>query len=196
MKAVTNKAEVSVKYELYQEIWRDIASSDGLYEISNKARVRNKQTNRILTAFINTQGYKQVTLTINKKQKKVLVHRVLAEAFLINPNPSKNMVVCHLDGDPLNLDLTNLVWATQSFNLQDPKRTERLLANENYKKHVENMKKKVTLVSKSETLTFNSMNETADFLNVHVTTVRRAFKMGYELGGYTVTIQKNESAYK
>jgi len=58
------------------------------------------------------------------------------------------------------------------------------------------MKKKVTLVSKTETLTFNSMNETADFLNVHVTTVRRASRKGYELNGYAVTIQTNESAYK
>ena len=59
-------------------------------------------------------GYKRVTLYKENKPKTKLVHRLVAKAFLSNPN--NLMVVNHKDGNKLNNIVTNLEWCTQSYN--------------------------------------------------------------------------------
>ncbi len=58
--------------------------------------------------------YKQVCLSLDGKQECYFVHRLLAEAFI--PNPDNKLYVNHLDGDKLNNELSNLQWCTPSEN--------------------------------------------------------------------------------
>lgn len=62
----------------------------------------------------HTQGYLYSTLTRNGVQTNVLVHRVLAEAFI--PNPENKKYVNHIDGNKSNNDLSNLEWCTSREN--------------------------------------------------------------------------------
>lgn len=96
------------------EEWKDVIDYVGLYEVSNLGRIRNYKTHRIIMQSIVNSGYKRVTLYKNNKPKTKLVHRLVAEAFL--PNPDNLLVVNHKDENKLNNIVTNLEWCTQSYN--------------------------------------------------------------------------------
>jgi hypothetical protein len=94
------------------EIWKDIRGYEGLYRVSNLGRVRSKT--KLLHLNTNTYGYKHVTLSKGNVQKTVLVHRLVASAFIENPIglPQIN----HKDGDKRNNTVGNLEWVTQGEN--------------------------------------------------------------------------------
>lgn len=96
------------------EEWRPIIEYEGLYEVSNLGRVRNIKTHKLVMQSVVVSGYKRVTLYKENKPKTKLVHRLVAEAFL--PNPNNLMVVNHKDCNKLNNIVTNLEWCTQSYN--------------------------------------------------------------------------------
>ena len=62
----------------------------------------------------NGKGYLRVKLSKNNKPKRVMLHRIIAEAFIENPNNYKT--VNHKDGNKLNNSIENLEWCTQSEN--------------------------------------------------------------------------------
>ena len=98
-----------------EEIWKEIEGFEGLYEVSTKGRVRNKKTNRILGGGYDNIGYRFVLLCkANSKPKQIKVHRLVALAFI--PNPNKLPQVNHIDEDKLNNDVKNLEWVTASQN--------------------------------------------------------------------------------
>ena len=67
-----------------------------------------------------TMGYPIVTLWKQNKAIKHYLHRLLAEAFI--PNPENKPLVRHLDDDPQNYSLDNLVWGNKSENALDWRR--------------------------------------------------------------------------
>ena len=97
------------------EIWKDV---DGFsnYEVSNMSRVRNKKNKRILTQKIGREGrYFSVYMKgDNGKESTQRVHRLVAKAFI--PNPDNLPQVNHIDGDKLNNDIDNLEWCTPKHN--------------------------------------------------------------------------------
>lgn len=103
-----------------QEIWKPVKGFEGLYEVSNLGRVRR---NRILKPH-NTGRYLQACLCKNGKQSHVLIHRLVAEAFVENPNnlPEVN----HKDEDIFNNAASNLEWMSRSENLQYGTRNARI----------------------------------------------------------------------
>ena len=103
------------------EEWKNIIGYEGLYEVSNKGNVRNVRRNTLLK-FSNNQGYKQVYLYKNGIRKGFRVHRLVAQAFLLNPDnlPCVN----HLDEDKTNNNVTNLEWCTAKYNSNYGHRTE------------------------------------------------------------------------
>ena len=113
-----------------KEVWKDIKGYEGYYKISNIGRVKrldvvdkNPKYNGhrvikggIRKTTIQKSGYKSVMLSKEGNTKRYLVHRLVAEAFI--PNPNKYSVVNHIDGNKINNFYLNLEWCTHSYNLK------------------------------------------------------------------------------
>lgn len=95
------------------EIWKDIPEYEGLYQVSNEGRIRrNGQTRKLHKDY---RGYLTVSLSKHSKMKYYKVHRLVALAFI--PNPEGKRTVNHKDGNKENNRLENLEWATHSENI-------------------------------------------------------------------------------
>ena len=110
-----------------REIWKDIKGYEGLYQVSNYGRVKsfNCEVNcypnakriikgRIRKAPIDKDGYYRIGLSKVHKQKHYYVHRLVAEAFLPNPNNYKS--INHKDENKKNKRADNLEWCTIRYN--------------------------------------------------------------------------------
>lgn len=93
-------------------MWIKIKQNNN-YSINECGQVRNDITGKIKRSFINKDsGYLTIDLWRDNKSKKYTIHRLLAEAFI--PNPDNKPTVDHKDGNRLNNSLDNLRWATYS----------------------------------------------------------------------------------
>lgn len=110
------------------EEWRDVVGAEGLYEVSNLGEVRNAQTKHILKTQ-DQHGYRRLNLRINGKDKHCAVHRLVAAAFI--PNPENKPQVNHLDGVHDNNHVDNLEWVTPEENFRHA------VDNDLYKKGIE-----------------------------------------------------------
>ena len=108
------------------EIWRDIEGYENLYQVSNLGRVRSLKYNKekILKPANNGGGYLKVGLSQNNKTKQYLVHRLVATAFI--PNPNNLPVVNHKDEKHSNNSVDNLEWCTSEYNSTYGTRIERI----------------------------------------------------------------------
>lgn len=102
--------------------WRAIAGYEGIYEVSDDAQVRRISTAqggriKILRLRITSTGRQAVVLHRDGIRSDLLVHRLMAIAFI--PNPENLPVVRHLDDVPLNNTLSNLAWGSHSDNSFD-----------------------------------------------------------------------------
>lgn len=149
------------------ETWKPVVGYEGLYEVSNLGRVK-----RLERVAANGHTYKELILQQSivgesrdhlavplrkypEKRKMLTVHRLVALAFI--PNPDNLPVVDHIDGDPRNNNVNNLRWVTHSENIDNrPAYRELLAENERLKARVEELESEVkrcqTEVSQSQTL--------------------------------------------
>ena len=105
--------------KLKNEEWRPVVGYEGRYEVSNMGRVRSLVCQRgkrkhpwYMKGKIDRYGYKTVGLSSNGKSRHFTVHRLVALAFI--PNPENKETVNHRDGNKLRNETSNLEWATQS----------------------------------------------------------------------------------
>lgn len=96
-----------------KEIWKDVVGFEGLYMVSNYGRVKNCRTGKIMKPF-ERKGYLRIGLTKNHKQIKYPVHRLVAMAFI--PNPNNLPFVNHKDENKFNNCVDNLEWCTAQYN--------------------------------------------------------------------------------
>ena len=96
-----------------KEIWKNIMGFNG-YQVSNFGRVRSFKTYKILKQTTNNKGYKTLGLCKKGKMRTFLVHRLVADAFI--PNPDKLPCINHKDENPSNNYVSNLEWCDQKYN--------------------------------------------------------------------------------
>lgn len=101
------------------EEWRDVIGYEGLYQVSNKGNVKNLNwraigRERLLSPLENVDGYWTVDLYKNGECRRKRVHRLVAEAFIDNPNGLP--VINHKDENKHNNAVENLEWCSVRYN--------------------------------------------------------------------------------
>ena len=122
------------------EIWKDVENYEGFYQVSNLGRVRSLERDvycqngivhhlkeKVLVQNLDKQGYAYVSLCLNGKMKTIKTHRLVALAFI--PNPENKPQVNHKDENPLNNCVDNLEWCTASYNANYGTRNVRIIQN-------------------------------------------------------------------
>ena len=111
------------------EIWQPVEGYEGIYEISNLGRVKSLKygVEKILKPVNNGWDYLQVNLCKNGKIKRLYIHRLVAEAFL--PNPEGFEQVNHKDENPLNNCIENLEFCTPKYNNNYGSHNKRMAAS-------------------------------------------------------------------
>ena len=111
-----------------EEEWRDIKGFEGKYMVSNLGRVKSLNYNNtgkegIMKGADNGRGYLFVVLYKDGKDKKCRINRLVAQAFL--PNPDNLPEVNHKDENKLNNCVDNLEWCDRSYNVNYGTRNKR-----------------------------------------------------------------------
>lgn len=95
------------------KIWKDVVGYEGYYEVSNTGEVRNSQTGHILSPGLS-QGYHYVVLCRHGDRRNKQVNRLVAEAFI--DNPENHPIVNHKNEVKTDNVVDNLEWCTYSYN--------------------------------------------------------------------------------
>ena len=108
------------------ENWCDIKGYEGHYKVSDKGRVKSVKfgKERILKPRRNPQGYLLVQLLKNGEIKQCLVHRLVSQAFI--PNPDNLPQVNHKDENKENNSVHNLEWCDSKYNINYGTRNQRV----------------------------------------------------------------------
>ena len=160
-----------------EEQWKTVKGYEGLYEVSNTGKVRSLKNTRhnvrkeplLKKQLLGSWGYPVVALCKEGKSIRVLVHRIVAEAFI--PNPNGYNIVNHKDEVKTNNFAENLEWCTQKYN--NNYGTARQRSIETKKKNGSYTTKKLFQYDKSGNLisTFNSIVEASRCLKINATTL-------------------------
>ena len=154
---------------------------NNLYSVSNlgnvKANERNIETKtgirhykeKILKPEITRDGHLRVVLCEAGKSKKVFVHRLVAEAFI--PNPNNLPIINHKDENPSNNMVSNLEWCTVSYNNNYNKRNEKIGDEEGHDISVYDKDNKYIE-------SFPSITKAAKAYNISLTTLWRRVQDG------------------
>ena len=106
-------------------VWKDIVGYEGLYKVSNDGRIKNSKGKLKALSIKKDKNtnYKEVSLWKDGKNKRCLVHRLVAKAFIQNPNKYK--IINHKDEDGTNNCISNLEWCDHKYNARYRKYTEK-----------------------------------------------------------------------
>lgn len=128
------------------ENWKDIENYKGLYQISDCGRIKSLERDiyrqngtfyrhveeKILASNLDRGGYQYVKLYKNGEGKKMLVHRLVAKAFI--PNPENKPQINHRDEVKTNNVVENLEWCSAKENANYGTRNKRIIQNRRYLK--------------------------------------------------------------
>ena len=117
------------------EIWKNIEGYEGKYQVSNLGRVKRMiGQEKVLHPKKHRNGHLQIGLHKDKKRKTMYIHRLVAQAFI--PNPDNLPCVNHKDENPNNNNVDNLEWCTQKYNCNYGTRVDRIMETkkQQYKK--------------------------------------------------------------
>lgn len=106
------------------EIWKPVVGYEGRYEVSSLGRVRSlnyegrKGVVIVRRPTLSNFGYHRIGLIIGKSRKTFMVHRLVAEAFI--PNPEGKPFIDHINGVRTDNRVENLRWCTRVENMNFP----------------------------------------------------------------------------
>ena len=116
IKIVEEKQHKNTTTDQQDEVWKDVVGYEGLYRISNKGTVcriyKNGKVNFMTPRILN--GYWRVKLCNGNTQKEYFLHRLIAQAFI--PNPENKPEINHINGIKTDNRIENLEWVTRSEN--------------------------------------------------------------------------------
>lgn len=172
--------------QIVEEIWKDIKGFEGTYEISNFGNVRkinktnayDKRTRKYfyLKGSTNKDGYRKIKLSKNKKYKVFSIHRLVAQAFI--PNPNNYPVINHKDENKLNNCVNNLEWCSIYYNNNYGLHNQKV-AKSNWKKIIQ-YDLEGNIIRK-----WNSIKEAGETLNIHRSNISLCLSNKYKTaGGY------------
>lgn len=184
-----------------KEVWKPIAGYEGSYEVSNLGRIRgiDRVVKRstyprfvsgvVLAQLTMPNGYKSVCLRLNGKQRRFYVHRLVAGAFL--PNPEDFAEVNHLDEDKANNRVENLEWCDRSHNLKHAGGSKRRVKSR--------MKPVIQQKGDKTICVHESVNAAAKALGVSPTDISRCcrrIKNQRHVRGFAISFAKTTKAAK
>lgn len=160
------------------EIWKQIQGFEN-YEVSNRGNVRNVTTGKILKNRFDSKGnYLRINLYVNKTRYSKNIHRLVAEAFV--PNPEGKEQVNHIDGDKTNNCVENLEWCTLSENIKHAYGSSAIKTNFFKSKSVNQFTAQGKLIN-----TFCSVREASEKCNICHVSISKCCNGKYKLaGGY------------
>lgn len=163
-----------------EEEWRPVKGYEGLYEVSNMGRVKSLHRSQgIILKQGTSHGYMKVGLHKNGTCSTKKVHRLVATAFIRNPNNYE--FVNHKDGNKKNNTVDNLEWCTRSYNMRH--------AYHNGLMNVDAQKKSVILYKRHGE--YESITEAAKALNVSQTWLSTAIHNNSSIHGFIGVIKKD-----
>lgn len=178
-----------------EEVWKDIIHYEGMYQVSNLGRVRAVDRivdsapevgsriayGHILSITMNERGYMKVTLYKHNKGKQEYIHRLVAMAFI--PNPENLPQVNHKDENKSNNEVSNLEWCSCSYNNNYGSKRKR--QGETYLNNGTNCYRVAKLDESGEVVeTYRSMREAERKNNLTNGVLSSYFKRGFsECGG-------------
>ena len=101
----------------------DIKGYEGRYAITEEGKVWSYKRKKWMKTRTSNAGYESINLTDGKRTKETFIHRLVAEAYI--PNPDNLPVVNHKDEDKTNNNVSNLEWCTYKYNANYGTRVDR-----------------------------------------------------------------------
>lgn len=173
------------------EIWKDIKNFEGYYQVSNLGRIKSLERivksrgngtmvikERILRPSLNGSGYPIVGLSKESESTSYIVHRLVAEAFI--PNPDNLSDVNHINQDKTDNRVDNLNWMSHKDNLNYGSRNEKIAAKNSKAVYCEELD-----------LTFKNAVEAANFIGLY-----DSANLSQHLNGKKKTCGKNPNNKK
>lgn len=99
------------------ETWKPCLGFEGFYEASDLGNIRSTRRGKLLKFSLDKDGYLRSVFSVHSMRKNVFAHKLIAEAF--HGKCPNNLVVRHLDGNPLNNCPSNLTFGTPKENSED-----------------------------------------------------------------------------
>lgn len=159
------------------EIWKDINGYEGLYKVSNNARVYSVKNQKILKKVIKSTGYHQVSLCKDGVVKAKIVHRLLMEAFV--PNIENKPFINHINGIRNDNRIENLEWCNQSHNIKHSYLIGKsVLTEEKKKKMIESIS--IILLDPDTGVYYTSVMDAARTFGVNNDTLIRRIRLKYK----------------